>query len=149
MRHTKRLVCKLPSRVSVQPTNKPTLSDKKCAPKPYDIIMYFLVLSLTNGFQCLASTCLIVPSFTSKLYLAWQYLLGRQSLGIINQVGRLTRQGLRGSIDGFTLSSNAQAACWSPAQVSAPARALQKPPETPSLRLIKPTCGVCTTGCHV
>lgn len=77
--------------------------------------MDFLVLSLTKGFQCLASTCLTVPSFTSKLYVAWQYLLERQSLGILNQVGRLTRQGLRGSIDGSTLSSNAQAACWSPA----------------------------------
>lgn len=60
--------------------------------------MDFLVLSLTKGFQCLASTCLTVPSFTSKLYVAWQYLLERQSLGILNQVGRLTRQGLRGSI---------------------------------------------------
>lgn len=29
MGHTNRLICKLPSRVSVQPPNKPTLSDEK------------------------------------------------------------------------------------------------------------------------
>lgn len=36
MRHTNRLICKLPSRVTVQPPNKPTLSDEKYAPKPYE-----------------------------------------------------------------------------------------------------------------
>lgn len=36
MRHTNRLICKLPSGVSVQPPNKPTLIDEKNASKPYE-----------------------------------------------------------------------------------------------------------------